>query len=1029
MESRKEELKRNSINVHQRLGTDVHVSSEDMDRERGNTRAYEYLCRLEEAKSWLGELTSVPDSFEEFEEEMRKGVILASVCGVFAPGSVKNVFVDSTLQYRHTDNINYFLDGVGVLGLPEHFHFEVIDLYEKKNFVKVIYCVHALAHLLSSKGISSSIRSAKGKVFSQDDMARADVQVEKIHMPKFDRIGDVLRENLQRESEGASPKAAVSDEDDIYGKTHKEVSGREELEREGSFLSDDISICDESLDVLKLTLKTFLYKKCFDDIYYRKDVSLFSIRRFVFIFFSNSSEMVKENLIESLHHKISRKFDSIYSKEAQIKDVETRIRLIIQNRVEVGNITVKNPIPEEEDTKDFERVLLYLQNNPKYLAGLLRGVGDVDELIVSVIIPIFSNVCSKKEEYMFMNLVLEIFRRELLDDGLDIRKLVPMDMSLGIHSSTFFSLELFKEVEPPIHHLLAPGSVSHKLMVNYFRISKGSFVLRNGILNIVKNLENIEVDANPVLIYRSLFNQSTSVDKALENERVREAVQTRLMVIRGVVTSVLDFLESAVESVPYILRYFLKLYGAGTFYSEFVMPFILAPDAFIESFAVGKSLRSKCFVISKVLGYVADKGALLEESDCGSEERDEDGTDKYLLSVDGERKSFELRFYSPLYPFFAKCRERYQGILSKVMGVSTLDHYFQFESMNELGKLKRATVHLPSTTANQLITLLLNNAKLLDSELCEILEALPLFPDDQNKTLSFTFFGPEWICSQDPEKIALDNFIRGLKKKLIYAISVCKGRNLVEMLVRESDDEERGLYLDIKRNGVYSKGHEDSQSVASPPAQYETIDLLKEAIIDDLNFLEDKKITSRHNLYSELLFMLAQDIVILRFMSEERSKELRINELSYDNLCYRDDYLSSKIELYQNYLNSFVAKLAVKKRGLFGFVADDIARDSKYGTHKYSADRLMSMGVLVQIYESPDVSEIFFLFLSDSPLLFSVEIYVQNILVSHPVSFRFDDLLKLKKNGNSVCDIAGICSFSVCRFIDLVNSKYIGSEG
>lgn len=776
-------------------------------------------------------------------------------------------------------------------------------------------------------------------------------------------------------------------------------------------------------------------RRSFDDIYYRKDVSLFSIRKFVFIFFSNSVEMVKEGMIESLHHKIAKKFDSIYQKESQVKDIETRIRLIIQNRIEVGNITIKNPIPEESDTKDFEKVLLFLQSNPKYLSGLLEGSDDPDTLIVSIIIPIFSNICSKKEEYMFINLVLEMFRRELLCDGFEIRRITPVDASLGVHVNTIFSLELFKETELPIQHSLASNSICHKLMVNYFRVSKGSFALRDGILLIVKNLENIELDANPSLIYESLFNQSASVDKALENERVREAVQTRLMVIRGVVSSILDFLESNVGSLPYIFRYFLKLYGASTFYTEFIMPFILAPDAFIESFVVSRSLRNKCFVISKVLSYITDGTTLFEESGDARDNSDSsDGmnsVDQLIFSGDNERRSFELKFYSPLYPFFKKCREKYQLILDKLLNVSTLDHYFQFESMNELGRLRRSTVYLPSVTANQLIVLLLENTNVLDSELCRVLEALPLFPDDQNKTLAFTFSGPEWMCPQDPERVALDNFIRTLKKKLIYAISICRGRNLVEMLMKESDEEERLIYVEMKKSEFQSKDDEEGASATSPPAQYNTIDQLKESIIDDLNFLEDKKITTRHNLYSELLFMLAQDIVVLRFMSEERSKELRINELSYDNLCYRDEHLSTKIELYQNYLNSFVTKLAVKRKSFFSFTdgAGSAAKDSKYGTYRYAAEKLMSMEVLVQVYDSPDVSEIFFLFISDAPLLFSIEVYVQNILVSHPVSFRFDDLLKLKKNGNNVCDIAGICSFNVCKFVDLMNAKYVASEG
>ncbi|KAM0672782.1 cellular morphogenesis/cytokinesis regulation [Ordospora colligata] len=1023
MENRKQELKRNSINVHQRLGTDVHVTSEEMDMERRNTKAYEYLCRLEEAKTWIGEFVNVPETFEEFEDEMKRGMVLAEVCRAFAPRCVKSVFNGSILQYRHTDNINYFLDGIVQVGLPKHFHFEVIDLYEGKNFAKVIYCVHALAHFLSSKGISRSIKSARGMVFSEDDMARADVQVENMLMPKFDEIGEKLWENLKKEE---------MEHENNEAKAESDVEQYDAIieDNECSFFSEDMSMCGEYVEIVKLTLKTFLYKKCFDDIYFRKDASFFSIKKLAFLFFGVSPEMGKENQIENLHYKISKMFDSIYEKDMQIKDIEMRIKLMIQNRMEVGNIIVKSPISDDIDTKVFEKVLMLLRNNPKYLSGLLMHVSDLDAFVVSIVIPIFSNVCSKKEEYMFVSLVLETFRKELLNEGLDISKLVFIDMSLGMHSSAFFSLEVFKEIELPIQHELPASSACHRLMVNYFRVANSSFAMRDGILSIVRNLENIELDANPMLIYRVLFNQDVLVDKALENERVRETVQTRLMVIRGVVTSVLDFLESNVESVSYILRYFFKLYGSGMFYSEFVMPFILAPDAFIESFVVSKALRNKCFIVSKVLGYVTDEVTVFEESDYGDEGMRDEEVDTCMNDIENEKRSFELKFYSPLYPFFKKCRERYVEILRRLTNVSSLDNYFQFESMNDIGRVKKATVYMPSSTANQLTTLLMNNTNLLDPEMCEILDTLPLFPDDKNKTLSFMIFGPEWLCSQDSEKMALDNFIRGLKKKLIYAISVCKGRNLIEMLVKESDEEEQNAYMELRKNEKSVKNDGEPMGVY-PPVQYETIDHLKESIIDDLNFLEGRRITTRHSLYSEMLCMLAHDIVVLRFMSEERSKELRINKLSYDNLCYRDDYLSNKIELYQNYLESFITKLAIKKRPFFAFSSstDEMVRDSKYGTYKYSAERLMSMGVLAQMYECLDMSEIFLLFLSDSPLLFSIEVYVQNILVSHPVSFRFDDLLKLRKNGNTICDIAGICSFSVCRFIDLMNSKYVGCEG
>ena len=68
------------------------------------------------------------------------------------------------LDFRHSDNINHFFRFVREVGLPEvnalgvcndgeididtvqGFIFELTDLYEKKNFPKVIYCIHALRH-------------------------------------------------------------------------------------------------------------------------------------------------------------------------------------------------------------------------------------------------------------------------------------------------------------------------------------------------------------------------------------------------------------------------------------------------------------------------------------------------------------------------------------------------------------------------------------------------------------------------------------------------------------------------------------------------------------------------------------------------------------------------------------------------------------------------------------------------------------------------------------------------------------------
>lgn len=120
-------------------------TSKWMDTQRHLLQAYEYLCHCGEAKQWME--ASVGESLGavvDMENEMRDGVFLAKLARHFEPQLVPRIFTHPKLQYRHTDNVNYFFKFVHFVGLPVFFHFELTDIYEKKNFPKVVYCIHAL---------------------------------------------------------------------------------------------------------------------------------------------------------------------------------------------------------------------------------------------------------------------------------------------------------------------------------------------------------------------------------------------------------------------------------------------------------------------------------------------------------------------------------------------------------------------------------------------------------------------------------------------------------------------------------------------------------------------------------------------------------------------------------------------------------------------------------------------------------------------------------------------------------------------
>ena len=125
-----------------------------MDQQRQFLQAYEYLCHIGEAKEWIEDIIQKPiPPIVELEEALRDGITLAEVVQALNPDRYHRIFRNPKLQFRHSDNIAIFFRYLQEVELPDLFWFELVDLYDKKNIPKVIYCIHALSWLLFRKGI------------------------------------------------------------------------------------------------------------------------------------------------------------------------------------------------------------------------------------------------------------------------------------------------------------------------------------------------------------------------------------------------------------------------------------------------------------------------------------------------------------------------------------------------------------------------------------------------------------------------------------------------------------------------------------------------------------------------------------------------------------------------------------------------------------------------------------------------------------------------------------------------------------
>ena len=129
----------------------------------------------------------------ELEEALRDGVTLTEVVEALNPDRRFKIFRHARLQFRHSDNIAIFFRYLDEVELPDLFRFELIDLYEKKNIPKVIYCIHALSWILFRKGIVDfRIGNLVGQLeFEHHELEAMQRGLDKlgVNMPSFGNMG------------------------------------------------------------------------------------------------------------------------------------------------------------------------------------------------------------------------------------------------------------------------------------------------------------------------------------------------------------------------------------------------------------------------------------------------------------------------------------------------------------------------------------------------------------------------------------------------------------------------------------------------------------------------------------------------------------------------------------------------------------------------------------------------------------------------------------------------------------------------
>lgn len=231
---------KNSSSFDKDINSDVNndsssrFSAEEMDEQRQQNIAYEYLCHLEEAKKWIETCIreELPNA-TECEENLRNGVYLAKLSNFFCPEKVpfKKIFDKDQskyqmfgLQFRHTDNINHWFKAMEHIGLPKIFFPETTDIYDRKNMPRVIYCLHALSLYLYKLGIATQIQNLYGVAkFTKEEITTMAFELAKqgLNIPEFTKIGGILASEMPIDE--AALHSAILAINDVIEKKNLEI--------------------------------------------------------------------------------------------------------------------------------------------------------------------------------------------------------------------------------------------------------------------------------------------------------------------------------------------------------------------------------------------------------------------------------------------------------------------------------------------------------------------------------------------------------------------------------------------------------------------------------------------------------------------------------------------------------------------------------------------------------------------------------------------------------------------------------------
>jgi len=732
----------------------------------------------------------------------------------------------------------------------------------------------------------------------------------------------------------------------------------------------------------------------------------------IFFFLPHKALILIFKLLFDLKREISLSSKKNFTLERDIKNLDKKIALLIKNRITLEEIMASSgdiiemqtktvQIKDKSQRDHYGQLFYLLQNNTNYIAQLAKlvKVGEIDNLLQTVMFTLYGNQYEEKEEHLLLSMFQKVLQEE------------------------------FKEATS-IGSLLRANTALTRMMTTYTRRGPGQQYLKQSLtkpLADITNDKDLVLEVNPSTVYENYINEyetktgkpsplkrKVSPEECAENDNVINIIKPRINRLISIGDQFLDSIIGSVDSVPYGIRWICKqirelvkqkfpnatraqtcgLIG-GFFLLRYINPAVVTPQAFmlVDSKLSNNTKRNLTFP-AKMLQNLANN------------------------IMFGGVKEF---FMEPLNVFLEKNKDRLNDFLEALTKVDNLSDHLQLDKYLALAKTGDVTINIT-----------LNEMYFVHSLLDQHLNTLAPDPNDPLRII-LTDLGPA-----PPQLSRVDNANVELKLTNRFQNSDSLGNSFNSQASSSSAtggigdnsfispeqlyDETKYLLITVLRSLAANKEPGSATDnmgaslaeVAKHAAMHknqDTVDNIKKIILNCKKLSQEGYLAEDDN-YSQL----RKDIVaeLLNYESYINKTNIDLDKLRQVLAAIHQHnlFLQQQLDYYEKYLKNVRDNCGTdsgssssgkksKKEKEKNKDKDKVDKNNKKGPFKFSYSSMEKDGIITQSEVPEDRrSNIFFSFSSESPGIYDVVLIYRTSPVSE-IKLHLDELLEMQSNGQT----------------------------